>query len=257
MWIVVAGALAIGICLGLLGSGGSILTVPILTYAIGQPEKLAIAGSLAIVGGISLLGAIPYALRREVAWRNVLWFGLPGMLGTYVGANIAVYLPGALQLTLFACVMLVAAVRMARGNGAVATPATVETVPQRRRHIVRDGVAVGLLTGLVGIGGGFLIVPALVLLGGLAMRQAVGTSLIVISLNSLSGFLKHASLLAALKLSLDWSVIGQFVAIGGSGALIGNLVGGRLPQAQLKRGFAAMLVVMGLYMLWREAPRLF
>ena len=255
MWIVIAGALVIGLSLGLLGSGGSILTVPILAYVIGQPEKLAIAGSLAIVGGISLLGAIPYAMRGEVAWRSVLWFGLPGMLGTVIGAQLSRFLPGALQLTIFACVMLIAATRMLRGMPAAATGAP-EPLPQRRRHIVRDGLAVGLLTGLVGIGGGFLIVPALVLLGGLAMRQAVATSLVVITLNAFSGFAKHALVLNSLGLTLDWSVIGQFIAIGGSGALIGNLLGGRLPQAQLKRGFGAMLLVMGAYMLWREAPRL-
>lgn len=256
MWIVIAGALVIGLSLGLLGSGGSILTVPILAYVIGQPEKLAIAGSLAIVGGISLLGAVPYAWRREVVWRSVLWFGLPGMLGTIIGAQLSRFLPGALQLTIFACVMLIAATRMLRGSPPAAA-GTPEASPQRRRHIVRDGLAVGLLTGLVGIGGGFLIVPALVLLGGLAMRQAVATSLVVISLNAFSGFVKHALALESLGLTLDWTVIGQFIAIGGSGALLGNLLGGRLPQAQLKRGFGAMLLVMGAYMLWREAPRLF
>ena len=257
MWMVVAGALVIGITLGLLGSGGSILTVPILTYVLGQPDKLAIAGSLAIVGGISLLAAIPYALRGEVAWRNVLWFGLPGMLGTFAGAQLSAYLPGALQLTLFACVMLAAAVRMLRGAGNISVGAAGGSPVQRRRHIVRDGIAVGLLTGLVGVGGGFLIVPALVLFGGLAMRQAIATSLVVISLNSFTGFFQHALVLASLKLALDWSVLGQFILIGGSGALLGQFVGGRLPQQQLKRGFALMLVAMGLYMLWREAPRLF
>jgi len=256
MWIVIAGALVIGISLGLLGSGGSILTVPILAYAIGQPEKLAIAGSLAIVGGISLLGAIPYALRGDVVWRSVLWFGLPGMLGTVIGAQISRFLPGALQLTIFACVMLIAATRMLRSAVATA-PGALEALPQRRSHIVRDGLAVGVLTGLVGIGGGFLIVPALVLLGGLAMRQAVATSLVVITLNAFSGFVKHALVLRSLGLSLDWTVIAQFIAIGGSGAVLGNLLGGRLPQPQLRRAFAVMLVVMGAYMLWREAPRLF
>lgn len=256
MWIVVAGALAIGISLGLLGSGGSILTVPILTYAVGQPDKLAIAGSLAIVGSIALIGSIPYALRREVVWRSVLWFGLPGMLGTVAGSQLATFLPGALQLSIFACVMLIAATRMLRGGSPVAGAADAPPLPQRRRYIVRDGVAVGVLTGLVGIGGGFLIVPALVLLGGLPMRQAVGTSLVVITLNAYSGFFKHAAALAAVHLALDWMVIAQFIVIGGSGAVVGNLVGSRLPQQRLKQGFAVMLVAMGLFMLWREAPKL-
>ncbi|MEZ5466432.1 MAG: sulfite exporter TauE/SafE family protein [Lysobacterales bacterium] len=256
MWVVIAGALVIGLSLGLLGSGGSILTVPILTYAVGQPDKLAIAGSLAIVGSIALIGSVPYALRRDVVWRSVLWFGLPGMAATVAGSQLAAYLPGALQLTIFACVMLVAAARMLRGGAAQAAQGAATPLPQRRRYIVRDGMAVGLLTGVVGIGGGFLIVPALVLLGGLAMRQAIGTSLVVITLNAYSGFIKHALQLAALNQKLDWMVIAQFIVIGGSGAVAGNLLGARLPQQRLKQGFAVMLLLMGAFMLWREAPRL-
>ncbi len=255
MGIVLAGALVIGLTLGLLGSGGSIMTVPILVYLVGQPEKLAIAGSLAIVGSISLIAATPFAIRGEVLWRQVLWFGLAGMIGSFLGAHLASHLPGALQLSLFACVMLAAAMRMARSPAAPTQP--VIAPPRARRWMVRDGLMVGLLTGVVGIGGGFLIVPALVLLGGLGMRSAIGTSLIIISLNALSGFVKHASALSGLGLRLDWTVIAQFVVIGGSSALIGQNLGSRLPQAQLKRGFALMLVVMGVYMLWRETPRLF
>jgi len=254
MWIVLAGALVIGLTLGLLGSGGSIMTVPILVYLVGQPEKIAIASSLAIVGSISLIASLPFAHRGEVLWRQVLWFGLAGMGGSFVGAHLASYLPGALQLSLFACVMLVAAMRMARSTPVIVV---ARESPRARRLMLRDGVAVGLLTGVVGIGGGFLIVPALVLLGGLLMRQAIGTSLVLISLNAFSGFVTHASTLTQLGLSLDGSVISQFIAIGSGGALLGQKLGERLPQQQLKRGFALMLVVMGAYMLWREAPRLF
>ncbi len=123
-WI---GAALIGLSLGLLGSGGSILTVPVLVYLVGEPEKLAIAESLAIVGGISLIGAIPYALKRQIDWRSVLWFGGPGVVGTYLGAALSVYLSGVVQLLLFAAVMLLAAVMMFRpskvpGEGAALHP---------------------------------------------------------------------------------------------------------------------------------------
>ena len=110
-WI---GALLIGISLGLLGSGGSILTVPILVYLVGEPEKVAIAESLGIVATISLVGAIPYAIRKEVDWKSVFYFGIPGMAGTYGGAALSVFLTGSMQLMIFATVMLLAAVMMIR-----------------------------------------------------------------------------------------------------------------------------------------------
>ena len=246
------GALLIGVTLGLLGSGGSILTVPVLVYLVGQPEKLAIAGSLVIVGGIALAGAIPRMLQRQVDWRSVLWFGVPGMFGTLAGSAASRHIPGVVQLFLFALVMLAAAVMMAR-------PAPVrrdDHTPRARRWIVLDGLAVGVLTGVVGIGGGFLILPALVLLGGLAMHRAVGTSLTIISLNAFSGFAKHASLIAAAGWVLDWRLIGLFTAVGAGGTLVGARMADRLPQQWLRRMFALFLVLMGLFIVIRTAPRL-
>lgn len=254
-WIIL-GAIAIGLSLGMLGSGGSILTVPVLTYLVGQPEKLAIASSLAIVGGISLLGVIPYAVRREIDWRSVVWFGLPGMLGTYVGAMVAQHIPGVVQMLIFAVIMATAAWRML-SSGRKNAPTTMDTPPQSKLAMVRTGVLVGGVTGIVGVGGGFLIVPALILLVGLTMRRAVGTSLVVISTNALSGFVKYAGALKAMQLALDWHVIVSFVAIGGVGTLVGNAVGARLPQHRLKQGFGGMLVLMSIYMLIRETPKLF
>src|SRR5512141_994915 len=112
MLLAVIGALAIGLSLGLLGSGGSILTVPVLHYLLDQPEQVAIAGSLLVVGLIATAACIPYALARQVDWRKALWFGVPGMLGAWLGASLARWVPGALQLALFAVVMLIAAWRM-------------------------------------------------------------------------------------------------------------------------------------------------
>ena len=254
-WIIL-GAIAIGLSLGMLGSGGSILTVPVLTYLVGQPEKLAIASSLAIVGGISLLGVIPYAVRREIDWRSVVWFGLPGMLSTYAGAMVAQHIPGVVQMLIFAVIMATAAWRML-SSGRKNAPTTMGTPPQSKLAMVRTGLVVGGVTGIVGVGGGFLIVPALILLVGLTMRRAVGTSLVVISTNALSGFVKYAGALKAMQLALDWHVIMSFIAIGGAGTMLGNAVGARLPQHRLKQGFGGMLVLMSLYMLIRETPKLF
>jgi uncharacterized membrane protein YfcA len=114
--ITLLGALAIGVSLGLLGSGGSILTVPVLHYLVGQPDKLAIGGSLLVVGVIAAAATLPYARSRQVDWRNVLWFGVPGMAGAWAGATLAHWVPGAVQMALFAGVMLLAAWRMLRGG---------------------------------------------------------------------------------------------------------------------------------------------
>ncbi len=250
MWLAALGALAIGVSLGLLGSGGSILTVPILVYLVGQPEKLAIAGSLAIVGAVALAGALPAAARGQLDYRSVGWFGLPGMAGTLAGSWFAQLLPGLLQLTVFALVMLVAAVRMARPAAAQA-PA-----PSSRTRLVSQGLAVGALTGIVGIGGGFLILPALVLLGGLSMHRAIGTSLAIIALNAGTGFAKHAWTLTQSGQALDWQIIGLFTAIGAAGSLAGQRLAGRLPQQTLRRAFALLLVLMSGYILWRSVPSL-
>lgn len=243
------GAVAIGLSLGLLGSGGSILTVPVLVYLIGQPEKLAIAGSLAIVGTIAAFGSLPYIRRGQVNWRAVLLFGVPGMAGTYLGAWLALFVSGALQLTLFALVMLAASVLMLR-------PIRYDTPVAARPmwKITLDGLAVGVVTGLVGVGGGFLVVPALVLLGGLAMREAVATSLVIIALKSFSGFYKYQDVLAAQDLSLDWAIIGLVIALGIVGSLAGNLIGNLIPQEKLKKGFGVFLIIMGGYILFKSVP---
>jgi uncharacterized protein len=250
MGLALIGAVIIGLSLGLLGSGGSILTVPILVYVLGQPEKVAIAGSLIIVGTIALAGAIPWALRQQVDWRSVLLFGLPGMFGTWLGATVAAHMSGAVQLAIFAVVMLIAALRMLR------TSAATNSVPAARSRLLMQGLGVGVLTGIVGIGGGFLILPALVLLGGLSMHRAIGTSLSIITLNAYSGFAKHYWVLAGAGLALDWRLIGIFAAVGAGGSLAGQQLAHRLPQQHLRRAFAWLLLLMSFYMLWRSLPAL-
>ncbi|MEM8599505.1 MAG: TSUP family transporter [Bacteroidota bacterium] len=244
------GAVAIGLVLGLLGSGGSILTVPVLVYLAGEPDKVAIAESLAIVGAIAAVGAIPYARQKSVDWRSVGWFGVPGILGTYLGAALSAYVSGPVQLALFAVVMLLAAGLMLRGRKAVEG----DRPRQAAWKIMIEGLAVGVLTGLVGVGGGFLIVPALVLLGGLSMRVAVGTSLLIIAAKSTVGFWKYVDVLAVDGLVVDWQLIGVFAAIGIVGATVGNRISQHVPQAMLRRVFAVFLLVMGVGILAREAP---
>ena len=150
------GAIAIGLSLGLLGSGGSILTVPVLVYLLDQPEKLAIAGSLAIVGAIAAAGSVPYIRSGLVNWRAVLLFGGPGMVGTYLGSWLAVFVSGAFQLTLFAVVMLAASVLMLRPIDLEKAGARHPASSRSAWKIPLDGLIVGIITGLVGVGGGFL-----------------------------------------------------------------------------------------------------
>lgn len=246
-WI---GALLVGLSLGLLGSGGSILTVPVLIYLADEPEKAAIAESLGIVGAISFAGFVPYALKKQVHWRSVILFGLPGMAGTYGGAIIAGYVSGTFQLLLFAAVMIAAAVLMFRDDTKRSNADAEADIFHAWWKIVLEGLAVGVLTGLVGVGGGFLIVPALVLLGGLPMSLAVGTSLLIIALKSFSGFFKYMDVLANLNLSINWQLIFVFSLIGAVGTIVGKTVGSKISDARLKKGFAGFLILMGSYIIY-------
>lgn len=247
------GACAIGLSLGLMGSGGSILTVPVLVYLVDQPEKIAIAGSLFIVGSIALLGSLPYMRQRLVDWSTVWLFGVPGMIGTYAGAWIAGYISGIMQLALFAMVMLLASYFMLK-------PKTdIEAQSDHQRHTVKiilDGLVVGIVTGIVGVGGGFLIIPALVLLGGLSMHNAIATSLVIIALKSFAGFVKYLDVLDKNGLELDWNVIAVMVFVGGIGSTLGNKIANKVPQAKLKKMFGIFLIIMGIYILIRSVPQL-
>lgn len=242
------GALLIGVCLGLLGSGGSILTVPVLTYIVGQEPKVAIAGSLGVVSFVSLVGAVPYMLRREIAWARVLLFGGPGMVGTWTGAYLSKSLTGSVQLTVFAIVMLFAAFFMLR-KAKRAVPTTGVSRPSW--WLVVAGLLVGVLTGLVGVGGGFMIVPALVLLGGMPMRLAVGSSLLIIAIQSASGFVKYQAVLHEQGFALDWGVLAIISGIGAAGTFAGSYLGRRMPQPMLRRIFGLLLTGMAAFMLWR------
>lgn len=239
-------AVLIGASLGVLGGGGSILTVPLLVHLLGVAEKPAIATSLLVVGVTAAIAAVPHARAGHVQWRTAGLFGSIAMVGAFAGGLTARALPGPLLLVLFALLMLVTAAAMWRG--APRAPAEGEAKPPAMAHrVVVQGLAVGFVTGLVGAGGGFLVVPALVLLGGLPMRTAVGTSLVVITMNSAAGFLGHLS-----HVELDYALAAVITAGAVLGALGGSLFAARVPAAQLRRGFAVLVVVMGVFLLWQE-----
>jgi uncharacterized membrane protein YfcA len=243
-WI---GALMVGLSLGILGSGGSILTVPLLIYLVGEEEKVAIAESLGIVGAIAFAGFIPYAFKKQVHWKSVILFGLPGMAGSFLGAYTSNYVSATVQLLIFAGVMLLAAVMMFRDPAPKEKPAGGPGLAWW--IIALEGLSVGILTGLVGVGGGFLIVPGLVLLGGLSMHLAVGTSLAIIAMQSITGFIKYLDVLENLNLSVDVHLMLVFGLIGAVGSIIGRTVGAKISGQGLKKGFAVFLVLMGFYII--------
>ncbi|MDX9911408.1 MAG: sulfite exporter TauE/SafE family protein [Phycisphaerales bacterium] len=252
----IVGALIVGLSLGVFGSGGSILTVPVLVYLLHHQDKVAIAESLGIVGSIALVGCLPYARDRLVDWRLAMLFGLPGMIGTFVGAWLSGFVAGYVQLMVFALVMAVAAAHMWRRSRPTSGGQHVDAGEIAHRPATAiaaaQGVGVGLMTGFVGVGGGFLIVPALVLVGRLPMRRAVATSLVIISMNSATGLLKHHHVLTDAGASPAWSVMGVFVAIGIVGTFVGRALQSRMNQRLLQRGFAIFLVVMAGFILTKE-----
>ncbi len=246
------GALVIGLSLGLLGSGGAILTVPILVYLAGHPEKQAIVESLAIVGLIALSGAIRNGANGQVQLRAVVLFGIPGMLGAFLGALGSRWASGALQLALLAVVMFGAAWFMFWSSASEPKPTKRVAVP----FLMALGLCVGVLTGFLGVGGGFLIVPALTLLGRLPVKMAIGTSLAIIAMNCASGFVKSWRLLDEAGGGVDWTIIALFSLVGIIGGLVGVSIGGRLNQRTLRRVFAVFLVLMAVFILVRQAPRM-
>ncbi len=249
----VAFALLIGVSLGLLGGGGSILTVPILLYVFRLEPRVAIATSLLVVGATSAAALIPHARAGRVRWKTGALFGLNSMVGAYAAGRVAKHIPPAVLLLLFGAMMLVTAVAMMRGRKGAEAEATSEKEGELPlAKIVGEGLVVGAVTGLVGAGGGFLVVPALVLLGGLPMGVAVGTSLLVITMKSFAGFAGYLS-----SVTVPWSTAGAVVAA----AVVGSVVGGRLvsviPADKLRRGFAWFVVVMAIFILGQEVPKLF
>lgn len=239
-------AVLVGVSLGLLGGGGSILAVPLLVYVAGMDAKEAIATSLLVVGTTSAVALIAHARAARVRWRTGLLFGAAGMAGAYAGGRIAEFIPGTVLLVAFALMMLATAAAMIRGRRTPDKPAHTELPVVR---VLVDGVVVGLVTGLVGAGGGFLIVPALVLLGGLPMPVAVGTSLLVIAMKSFAGL---AGYLASVQ--IDWPVALAVTAAAVLGSLVGSRLTGVVPPEKLRTGFGWFVIAMGLLILLQQVP---
>ncbi len=231
-----------GFTLGLLGGGGSILSVPILLYVVGLPPKEAIATSLLVVAATAAFSAALHHRRGNVHWRAGLVFAPFAMIGAYGGGRTAGLIPGQVLVLLFAGMMVLAGVSMIRGRKGI-EPGPPATIPRS----AAQGLAVGAFTGLVGAGGGFLFVPTLVLLGGLQIKAAVGTSVLIIALNCIAGFVGHAS-----HVSPDLSVAALVSACAVAGAFVGAWWGQRIQPRHLKRGFGVFVLVMAAVIVLKE-----
>ena len=237
-------ALFMGSVLGLLGGGGSILTVPILAYVAGMPAGEAIASSLVVVGITSVVGAANHAKRGGVEWRTGLIFGGVAMVGAFVGGRLAVFVPGWLLLALFAGLMVVTSIMMLRkGKKSPDHVPSKASVPM----IAVEGFLVGAVTGLVGAGGGFLVVPALVILGGLPMHKAIGTSLLVIAMKSAAGVAGHLT-----HVDVNWGLTMTVAGFAVAGSIVGARYSSKIPAEVLRVVFAWFVLIMGTFILSKE-----
>jgi uncharacterized membrane protein YfcA len=241
-------SLMIGVVLGMLGGGGAILMLPMLVYAIGVDPRTAIAMSLFVIGATSLFGLGMHARTGAVRWKPGAMFGAAAMVGAFAGGRLAHFVPTTVLLILFALVMVTSAIAMMRQKTTLPHAAAR---PARMGRMLGLGAAVGLLSGLVGAGGGFLIVPSLVLLGGLSMRESVATSLFVIAMQSLAGFAGHVN-----HVSLDWTLALGITAAAGAGSLLGARVGRLVSPSRLRRAFAWLVVAMALFTFAKQLPLL-
>ena len=236
-------AVLVGLTLGLLGGGGSILAVPLLVYVAGVGTKEAIATSLLMVGVTSVISVLMHARAGHVQWRSGLLFGGAGMAGAYLGGVLSYFIPAAVLLISFSLMMIATAVAMIKGRRAVAGAAG--SMPVVKAVLI--GLVVGLLTGTIGAGGGFLVVPALTLLGGLSMPVAVGTSLLVISMNSAAGLAGHLS-----TMTIDWPLACTFTAAAVLGSLIGAQLTRRINPSTLRQGFGWFVLLTASVILAQE-----
>lgn len=276
--IVIPVGLLIGLSLGALGGGGSILTVPALVYLLHQSPHAATTGSLLIVGVAALAGMAAHARAGRVRFRLGAVFGLLGVAGSVAGSRLSASVDQHLLLTGFAVLMLVAALAMrirctpeahdpGSGQAAGSTvsaatlgvpPGSVQTIPRSTASrnavkVVTAATVVGLLTGFFGVGGGFVIVPALVLTLGLDMAVAVGTSLLVIAVNSAAALAARAGS----SVQLDWPLLGTFAAVAILGSVAGNSIASRVPATRLAAAFTVLLLAIAVYTGVRSVPHLF
>lgn len=230
----------IGTLLGLLGGGGSILAVPALVYLVGQTPQVAVTASLAIVGANSAVGAFLHNAHGGLNWRVALTFGGVGMVTAYLSAGVSKSVSPVVLMVTFAVLMLVIGAVMVFYH----PQASGRDNPISLYKVILSGAAVGALTGFLGVGGGFLIVPALVMLVGLPMKQAIGTSLVVIAMNSASGFLGHIG-----TQPIDGALIVSFVMAGMAGTFVGVEIGRRIAPDMLRKGFAGFVIILAVFLL--------
>jgi uncharacterized membrane protein YfcA len=242
MHLVFAGALAFvaGTVFGIFGAGGSILLVPIVVYVLGVPVKSALGMSLFILMVTGIIAALAHARSMNVSWWIGTRWALAGILGAYAGGRVAEFIPEAVLLTTFAVVVVLAASLMIlRRVPPVSTDP--EHVPVVKTIVV--GTVLGFFTGIIGVGGGFLLVPALVLICGLDVKHAIGTSLLIISINSLGGFLGFAA-----HESFPWQLTFTITAFNAAGSLLGERLGKPLPAHRLRPAFGVFLLLVGAVM---------
>ncbi|MDP4656757.1 MAG: sulfite exporter TauE/SafE family protein [Algoriphagus sp.] len=254
-----AAAILIGVSLGLIGGGGSILTVPVLVYILGIDPVLATAYSLFVVGSTSLVGAGTYMKKGLVNYKTALVFAIPSFIAVFLTRKFLVpALPDPLFsigeamitknigiMVFFALIMLAASYSMIRGKKGESEEE--EEVKFNLPMIALEGSVVGVITGIVGAGGGFLIIPALVLLAKLPMKMAVGTSLLIIAAKSLIGFLGDLS-----SQTIDWQLLLIFTGLSIVGIFIGSALSKKINEKVLKTGFGWFVLLMGIYIITKE-----
>jgi uncharacterized protein len=254
------GALIMGLTLGLIGGGGSILTMPILVYLFGLDAVLATAYSLFIVGFTSLMGSISHLKHRNIDWKTALIFGVPSVISVYltrlflmpnvpetIKTDLFTVNKSFLILIIFAVLMLLTARGMIKKSN-MSNASNFSDSKYKYPLIFMEGSLVGLISGFVGAGGGFLIIPALVILAKLPMKKAIGTSLIIIALKSLIGFTGDLST----QKTIDWHFLLYFSAVATSGILIGTFFSKKIPDEKLKPAFGYFVLFMGIYIISKE-----
>jgi uncharacterized membrane protein YfcA len=253
------GALIIGVVLGLIGGGGSILTVPVLVYLLAINPVTATAYSLFVVGASALVGAFKNMQKKLVDFRTAIVFSIPAFIAVYATRKYMVpaipeslFSIGGFEITknigimlFFAIIMILASVSMIRENGK--KKANSEKISYNYPLIIIEGIVVGVLTGIVGAGGGFLIIPALVLLAKLPMKKAVATSLLIIAIKSLIGFIGDVQ-----NMNIDWIFLAIFTGLSVVGMFVGIYLNKFIDGKKLKKGFGWFVLLMGVYIIWAE-----
>ena len=257
-------AALVGISLGLIGGGGSILTVPILVYVMGVNPILATSYSLFIVGSTSMVGAFNNWRKGFVQIKTALLFGISSITTVFITRKFIVpaipkhiltvrrfdLTEDILTMVLFAILMVVASIAMIKNGNKKEVGQTTDNLEAKKINLLKlllYGIAIGLATGLLGAGGGFLLIPTLVLLVGLPMKEAVGTSLLIIALNSLIGFTGDLG-----HFVMDWIFLGKITIIAVAGIFVGGYLSKKIDGAKLKKAFGWFVLIMGVYILIKE-----